>query len=122
MNQERPAEVGTGLIRWLAVQTEAAELNRTHPDWRYGQSLFNALQMMDPPLAEKVRGTDADPFYRDDQNRVSAFAQAVMTRVTPTDEGLSDCEGWVCQSCGADNFIPTGWIRVAPPAESGAES
>lgn len=22
-----------------------------------------------------------------------------------------DSEGWTCQSCGADNFVPAGWVR-----------
>jgi hypothetical protein len=26
--------------------------------------------------------------------------------------GLPDCEGWVCQSCAADNFIPPGFVRT----------
>lgn len=30
----------------------------------------------------------------------------------PLGNGLPDCEGWVCQSCGADNFIPAGFERV----------
>ena len=32
---------------------------------------------------------------------------------------LPDCEGWTCQSCGADNFIPAGFARIIPP-EGGA--
>ena len=31
--------------------------------WRYGQAMFNNLVIVRPDLAEKVRGTDADPFY-----------------------------------------------------------
>lgn len=34
-------------------------------EWRYGQALFNALTKIRPQLAEKVRGTTIDPFYRD---------------------------------------------------------
>ncbi len=30
-------------------------------------------------------------------------------------EPLPDCEGWTCQSCGADNFIPVDFARVIPP-------
>lgn len=29
--------------------------------------------------------------------------------------GLPSCEGWTCQSCGADNFIPNGFARVTSP-------
>ena len=37
--------------------------------------------------------------------------------VSPDEEGLPDCEGWICQSCGADNFIPAGFARVNPTGE-----
>lgn len=37
-----------------------------HPKWRVGQCAFNALLTCYPALAEKVRGTDADPFYVED--------------------------------------------------------
>lgn len=33
-------------------------------------------------------------------------------------DSLPDCEGWTCQSCGADNFIPAGFLRVIPPGQS----
>lgn len=33
-------------------------------------------------------------------------------------ETLPDCEGWVCQSCGADNFIPPGFERAFPPGQT----
>ena len=35
-----------------------------HPEWRYGQAAFNVLCVMRPELAERIRGTDSDPFYR----------------------------------------------------------
>lgn len=34
-------------------------------DWRYGQALFNALAMHRPDIAERLRGTRLDPFYRE---------------------------------------------------------
>ena len=34
-------------------------------EWRYGQALFNALTKIRPQLAEKVRGSRIDPFYRE---------------------------------------------------------
>lgn len=37
------------------------------PEWRYGQVLFNALASVRPELAETVRGTKLDPFYRERQ-------------------------------------------------------
>lgn len=78
-----------GLLRWLAVQEEASEWQRTYPDWRRGQALFNALRLMDPPLAEQIRGTDLDPFHNDSPERLQSFAQAVMTRVIPPGSELT---------------------------------
>lgn len=37
-------------------------------------------------------------------------------------DGLPDCEGWTCQSCGSDNFIPSGFIRIYPPVSTDAEA
>ena len=36
-----------------------------HPDgrYRYGQALFNTLLGIRPDLAERVRGTEIDPFH-----------------------------------------------------------
>lgn len=34
-----------------------------HPEWRYGQVLFNSLMDIRPEWAEEIRGTDKDPFY-----------------------------------------------------------
>lgn len=71
-------EPTTDVVRWLAVQELANEMRRDYPDWRHGQTLFNALHSVDPDLANAIRGTDADPFYRDE--RIAAFNQAVMSR------------------------------------------
>lgn len=32
------------------------------PNWRYGQALFNSLLSIRPDLAERIRGTEIDPF------------------------------------------------------------
>lgn len=34
-----------------------------HPEWRWGQTLFNVLHTVRPDLSERVRGTLFDPFY-----------------------------------------------------------
>lgn len=34
-----------------------------HPEWRYGQTLFNTLHQVYPTTADSIRGTDRDPFY-----------------------------------------------------------
>lgn len=45
------------------VKKEAEELKEDYPEWRTGQSFFNALYMMYPKVADDVRGTKYDPFY-----------------------------------------------------------
>lgn len=35
--------------------------------WRKGQSLFNLLVRIRPDLAEMIRGSDYDPFNRDER-------------------------------------------------------
>jgi hypothetical protein len=48
----------------LAQYYELARKNiEDRPAWRYGQSLFNTLLSVRPELAEKIRGTVADPFH-----------------------------------------------------------
>lgn len=32
--------------------------------WRYGQAMFNHLLSIRPDLAEQIRGTEIDPFYK----------------------------------------------------------
>lgn len=70
-------------LRWIVVQARATEMQRQCPDWRRGQALFNALHDMYPSLAERIRGTAADPFNNDSRECVQAFAAAVM-------EGMGD--------------------------------
>jgi hypothetical protein len=41
-----------------------------NPHWRYGQSLFNTLDLRYPSIADKVRGTDIDPYYASDDSQV----------------------------------------------------
>lgn len=47
----------------------------SQPRWRDGQTYFNVLYAGRPDLADAVRGTDLDPFHRDD--RVPAFLRWV---------------------------------------------
>lgn len=47
----------------------AAERYLARSDWRWGQAVFNVLYEMRPDLSEQIRGTDLDPFYRDDRVR-----------------------------------------------------
>lgn len=45
------------------------------PEQRLGQHLFNHLRVTQPKLAENVRATGIDPFYRDDL--IGAFLEFV---------------------------------------------
>ena len=45
---------------------EYTHATERHPSWRRGQAAFNTLSSLHPDLAEKVRGTAIDPFYRDE--------------------------------------------------------
>lgn len=47
--------------------------NTRHPEWRYGQTLFNVLHVHRPDLSEKVRGTKIDPFYKYTYNAIHPF-------------------------------------------------
>jgi hypothetical protein len=46
---------------------------------------------------------------------VTTESERLMDKPTERDvEGLPDCEGWTCQGCGADNFIPAEYAeRIA---------
>lgn len=45
-----------------------AEARLAHPEYRRGQAHFNVLYFggFDPEFADQIRGTDLDPFHRDD--------------------------------------------------------
>lgn len=42
------------------------EAYKANPSWRMGQTYFNVLMDAAPDLAEEIRGTDLDPFHRDE--------------------------------------------------------
>ena len=43
---------------------EVVKTTYAHPDWRLGQSVFNRLLELEPDMAEEIRGTKFDPFYK----------------------------------------------------------
>jgi hypothetical protein len=47
------------LARCEAIKAE-------HPEWRRGQVYFNELNRINPGLADYIRTTPGDPFYKDD--------------------------------------------------------
>jgi hypothetical protein len=53
------------------------ELKNAYPEWRMGQTFFNALQEIDEELADSVRGREADPFYQDE--KIPEFLGVVAT-------------------------------------------
>jgi hypothetical protein len=48
---------------FMAIETRYRE---RYPYERRGQAAFNTLALMNSDLAEKVRGSQLDPFYNDD--------------------------------------------------------
>lgn len=42
-----------------------------HPEYRKGQTMFNVLAAKHPEIADKIRGTQTDPFHTD--TKVAAF-------------------------------------------------
>lgn len=52
-------------------QVDALLVN--NPNWRKGQTYFNALHLCNPILANKVRGSLLDPFYKD--SNILAFLE-----------------------------------------------
>lgn len=51
----------------------AQKQENDHPELRYGQCIWNAMIDVFGPLVEPYRGTQLDPFYRDD--RVEPFLE-----------------------------------------------
>lgn len=49
-----------------------------------------------------------------DMIRVGVLRRLLKTTAPETTTPLPPCEGWICQSCGADNFIPAGFARHHP--------
>lgn len=43
------------------------EYKESHPQQRDGQALFNTLFVNFPEVAEAIRATSVDPFYKDDR-------------------------------------------------------
>lgn len=50
-------------------------MNKTNE--RYGQAIFNLLCEVNPKLAEKVRGTNMDPFYVTDYSNDERFQRFI---------------------------------------------
>ena len=61
-----------------------AGVSRTAPGLRYGQLFFNTLDWLRPHLADEIRGTMRDPFYRDQVDPpVLRWLEAVWDKPNP---------------------------------------
>ena len=58
---------------------------------RPGQVLFNALLDIDPAFAERIRGTELDPFHMDERVPLALSAWRLHL-VTETHRGIKDQE------------------------------
>lgn len=52
-------------INILEFTTKWGEYQAKNPTLRTGQCCFNVLYELYPELANQLRGTEADPYYRD---------------------------------------------------------
>lgn len=59
---------------------EVTRVGIEHPEWRRGQTYFNVLHQMRPSLANKIRGTNLDPFYTD---RIAPFCNWLAPLLDP---------------------------------------
>jgi len=59
-----------------ALWQRAEMLRKENPGMRRGQALFNAFAEIFPDKADRIRGTDIDPFYSD--KRIGAFLREVQ--------------------------------------------
>jgi hypothetical protein len=57
------------------VDNLAKYLKQSHPEFRLGQSLMNALREVNMELYQKITATDADCFYQDD--KIPQFWEAI---------------------------------------------
>lgn len=48
------------------IVLELEKYRAAHPEQRTGQAYFNRLYELEPELANEIRATGLDPFYRDD--------------------------------------------------------
>lgn len=67
-----------GITKARTLALTIARARKTHPEWRLGQTIFNVLAEHYPPLAEKIRYANADPFYITD-NVVRCY-QIILTK------------------------------------------
>ena len=75
-----------------------------YEEYRWGQTFFNALYRLYPQVADKIRGTDKDPFYNDKKvseciEFISDASQSNSTQEICNCEKLW-CVSGICVACG----------------------
>lgn len=72
-------EVVSGQERYDGYMAAWQQYRVAHLEQREGQAHFNVLYFggFDPEFADEIRGTDIDPFYRDD--RLPAYFDALRS-------------------------------------------
>jgi len=57
-------------------------VSRAPENWRIGQRLFNCLHIMDPIMADDIRGSSSDPYHASDRHdtRITAFFDQLKNR------------------------------------------
>ena len=53
---------------------------KQHPEYRYGQALFNVLYGYKMDWAEEIRGTDLDPFYYSEGQIILNFTKYLIKK------------------------------------------
>lgn len=56
--------MGIDYATW--IRTRVLDRAGEHPEWRFGQAIFNRLAEDRPDLADRLQSTELDPFHRDD--------------------------------------------------------
>jgi hypothetical protein len=53
---------------------------KRNPAWRLGQAYFNVLNVIAPDLANEIRGTDLDPFYKEKDDGIQELIEWLETK------------------------------------------
>ena len=72
---------------------EVKKAQAMHPEWRYGQALFNVLDEHWPGIEREIRATDLDPFYFEEQQSVRLdrfldYVRSFHNRTTKVKRGV----------------------------------
>lgn len=52
-----------GLMAWAVMMLHVEDMREQHPEYRYGQAIFNTLNDRVPEFADQIRGTELDTFH-----------------------------------------------------------